>query len=144
AVAKGLEAGKSTFSAQDETPSEAPLSPAATRTLTPMVAASSHAPFKAARACAVQELSGLPQLIETTEGRFAVSWRASLSPSRNPRSVLGAKYTTTRAPGATDPATSMSSSTSPSGPSGFPVGAFPAPSTETTVTFGAGTPSWPK
>jgi hypothetical protein len=58
--------------------------------------------------------------------------------SRNPASVLGAKYTTILAPGATAPITSISSMTSVSGPLVSPVGAFWAPSTETAVTVGAG------
>ena len=39
--------------------------------------------------------------------------------------MLGAKYTATRAPGAIDPTTSISSITSPSGPSASPVGLLP-------------------
>ena len=42
------------------------------------------------------------------------------------------------APGATAPATSMSSATSVSGPLGSPVGAFCAPSTDTAITLGSG------
>ena len=58
--------------------------------------------------------------------------------SRNPASVLGAKYTAMLAPEATAPATSMSSMTSVSGPLVSPVGAFCPPSTETATTAGAG------
>ena len=41
--AKGLEAGKSTWSPPSRTPSEEPLSPAATQTVTPSAAASANA-----------------------------------------------------------------------------------------------------
>jgi len=51
-----------------------------------------------------------------------VSWIEELSAPMNPSSVFGAKYTAIFAPGATAPATSMSSITSPSGPLGLPVG----------------------
>ena len=46
--------------------------------------------------------------------------------------------------GAIAPATSISSSTSPSGPLESPVGVFAAPSTETAVTFGAEIPKFLK
>ena len=55
--------------------------------------------------------------------------------SMKPCSVFGAKYTAMLAPGAIDPATSMSISTSPSAP---PPGLFTAPSTLTATTFGVG------
>ncbi len=54
--------------------------------------------------------------------------------------MLGAKYATRVAAGATDPATSRSSWTSPSGPSGSPLGVFVAPSTETAVMAGGAIP----
>src|SRR5207244_10392121 len=48
------------------------------------------------------------------------------------------------APGATAPATSISSATSPSALFGSPVGAFAAPSTDTALTGGAVIPRFPK
>ena len=65
-------------------PSEAPLSPEATSTVTPMVAASWQAEFSVLRACSVHEFSGPPQLIETIEGRKFVSCTAVVSASINP------------------------------------------------------------
>src|SRR5271155_4473264 len=135
-ITKGLAAGKSTAGVPSVVPSELPLSPDAAKTVTPMVEASSHAEFSASRDCAVHELSGPPQLIETIEGFNVASCTAVVTASMNPWSVLGAKYAAICAAGATAPATSMSSSTSPSAPLGSPVGEFVAPSTETEVTFG--------
>ena len=66
ASAYGLEAGKSTCGAPPLTPSPEPLSPLATVTVTPSVAASSSALSMAARAAAVQPSSGPPQLIDIT------------------------------------------------------------------------------
>src|SRR5271168_2533769 len=62
ASANGLEAGKSTWSAPSLTPSEEPLSPDATHTVMPMVAAAWSASSMAVIACAVQLDSGPPQL----------------------------------------------------------------------------------
>ena len=104
--------------------------------VTPMVEASSQAELKAVSACCVQELSGPPQLMETTAGFNVVSCTAVVSASRKPSSVLGVNYMAICAEGATDPAISISSSTSPSGPLASPVGEFVAPSTETEVTVG--------
>src|SRR5580704_8539525 len=109
-----------------------------------MVAASSHAEFRASRDCAVHELSGPPQLMEMIEGFNLASCAAVVTASMNPWSVFGAKYTAICAAGAIAPATSMSSSTSPSGPLASPVGEFVAPSTETAVTFGVEIPRLPK
>ena len=50
--------------------------------------------------------------------------------------MFGAKYTAMVAPGAIEPTTSTSRTTSPSALFGSPVGAFPAPSTDTAVTLG--------
>ncbi len=50
--------------------------------------------------------------------------------------MFGAKYATIFAPGATAPATSISSITSASGPFALPVGAFFAELTETLLTVG--------
>ena len=69
---------------------------------------------------------------------------AVLTASTKPWSVLGAKYTTWAAPGATEPATSMSSSTSPSAPFGSWPAALTAPSTLAAVTEGTGSFSPPK
>ncbi len=66
-------------------------------------------------------------------GLFAVSKTAEKMASMKPCSVFGAKYTAMLAPGATDPTTWMSISTSPS--AGSP-GLFVAPSTPTATTFG--------
>ena len=91
----------------------------------------------AVMAWTVQLLSAAPQLTEITLGRCSGSWAARLTAFRKPASVLGAKYTTIRAPGALAPTTSMSSITSPSGPLGSPVGLLRAPSTPTALTLGA-------
>src|SRR5437899_12098936 len=84
-------------------------------------------------------VSGAPQLIEITEGLRRASCVAVVIASRKPRSVLGAKYTTILAFGATAPATSISNMTSPSAPSG-PSGRLRAPSIDTPVTVGLGRP----
>ena len=76
--------GKSTVGVPLETPSVEPSSPEAASTVTPMVEASSHAELNALSACCVQELSGPPQLMETTEGFSVVSWTAVVSASRKP------------------------------------------------------------
>src|ERR1700735_800947 len=133
---KGLDAGKSTVGLLSEEPSVEPLSPEAARTVTPTVPASWQAALKEFMACCVHELSGPPQLMEMIEGRFVASWTAVVRASRKPLSVLVVKYTASCAAGATAPTISMSSSTSPSGPSGLPVGAFEPPSTGTTAIFG--------
>ena len=67
-IAPGADAGKSTSRAPEVDPSVAPWSPAATRIVIPIVAASSKADSKAERAWAVQVSSGPPQLIEITFG----------------------------------------------------------------------------
>ena len=72
--------------------------------------------------CAVHVDSGPPQLMEMTDGLLVVSWIAVVMASRKPASVFGLKYTAIRACGAIEPATSISSMTSPSGPSASPVG----------------------
>src|ERR1700733_368525 len=105
-------------------------------TVMPMVAAAWNASSMAVIACAVQVDSGPPQLMEMTDGRLVVSWIAVVMASRKPASVLGLKYTTMFAAGAMDPTTSMSSMTSPSGPSTWPVGAFVPWSTDTAETLG--------
>ena len=56
-----------------DAPSVEPSSPDAARMVTPMVDASSHAELNALSACCVQELSGPPQLMETTAGCSLVS-----------------------------------------------------------------------
>ena len=104
--------------------------------VTPMVEASSQAELNEVSACCVQEDSGPPQLMETTEGLSLVSCTAVVSASRKPWSVLGVKYIAICAEGATAPETSISSSTSPSAPFESPVGEFVASSTETVVTVG--------
>ena len=112
------------------------MSPAAAKTVLPSMAASRNAWLNAVRLWAAKPDSAWPQLMESrvTSG----SWTAAVMASRKPRSVLGAKNTLSRAPGARAPATSMSSSTSPSAPLGSPVGAFRPPSTDTLATVGAG------
>ena len=90
------------------------------------------------RDCADQVSSGPPQLMLMTVG-VGLAWAASLIASTKAWSVLGPKYTTCAAPGATDPATSMSSSTSPSAPEGS-AGALDPPSTLTAVTVGTDRP----
>ena len=89
------------------------------------------------RDCADQESSGPPQLMLITIG-VGAAWAASLIASTKAWSVLGPKYTTCAAPGATEPATSMSRSTSPSAPLGSEPGALDAPSTTAAVTVGTG------
>jgi hypothetical protein len=59
--------------------------------VTPIAAAVWNAESNAVIACCVQEDSGPPQLIETTEGLFVASWIAVVIASRKPASVLGAK-----------------------------------------------------
>ena len=68
----GLEAGKST-TLPPPTPSLEPLSPEATQTVTPIVAAACSALLNACSDCAVHEDSGPPQLIEMTDGLLVVS-----------------------------------------------------------------------
>ena len=91
------------------------------------------------RDCPDQESSGPPQLMLITIG-VGVAWAASLIASTKAWSVLGPKYTTCAAPGATEPATSMSRSTSPSAPLGSEPGALDALSTLAALTDSAGRP----
>ena len=65
-------------------------------------------------ACSSAGSSGPPQLIEITPGLRSLSCTAALIASKNPFPLLGAKYTAMLAFGATAPATSTSSITSPS------------------------------
>ena len=148
ASAKGLDAGKSTcgfpsrslgFRISDE-----PSSPEEQQTVTPSAAASSRARLKALSACGVLSSSVEPQLIEITEGLRTLSCRAVLTAARKPLSVFRAKYTAIFALGATAPATSMSSMTSPSAFGSFPGRLAPTPPslpTPTAVTSGIGNPS---
>src|ERR1700761_450119 len=138
ASAFGEEAGKSQWT--DVCPlgsSLAPLSPAATVTVTPSAAASANAWSMAVRDCSDHWSSDWPQLIETAIG-LGVACTAWEIASMNPWSVLGPKYTSWAAPGATPPTTMMSSSTSPS--ASWP-GELVLPSTPTAVTEGTGRPS---
>src|SRR5580692_2324836 len=66
--ANELDAGKSTWFLPSLTPSEEPLSPEATQTVTPTAAAASKASLKLVMACAVHSDSADPQLIEMTDG----------------------------------------------------------------------------
>src|SRR5258708_463755 len=117
-----------------------PLSPAAAVTVTPSAAASWNAWSIAVRLCFAHCGSGPPQLIEITVG-VGVACTAVDTASMNPWSlVLVAKYTTWVAPGATAPATSMSSATSPSEPLSWP-GEFDPPPTGTALTDGVARPS---
>ncbi len=68
ASTQGLDAGKSTWGARSDSPSEEPLSPDATQTEMPNKAASWKAAWKAFMACEVHSFSGEPQLIEITDG----------------------------------------------------------------------------
>jgi hypothetical protein len=133
----GLVAGKSAWALPSFTPSRDPSSPAAQKTVTPSAPASWKAWSIACIACAVHCDSAAPQLIEMIDGARTWSWTAMVMASRKPRSVFGAKYTAMVAPGATAPATSMSSMTSPSALSGVE-GEFCPPSTETAVIDGSG------
>ena len=122
-----------------------PSSPEAASTVTPSAAASWNVSLTASIAAALQskpKVSNSPQaqLIDSTDGALAASWTAVVMTSTQPCSVQGAKYTAIRAPGATDPATSMSRVTSVSGDAGLPDGEFAAPSTPTGVSVGAGRP----
>ena len=112
-----------------------PPSPAATVTVMPSAAASDMAWSSAVRDCCDQLSSGPPQLMLITTG-VGVAWAAALIASTKAWSVSGPKYTTWAAPGAVDPATSMSSSTSPSAPLGSEPGALEPPSTLAAVTDG--------
>ena len=76
ASACGAEAGKSTCCWPSVTLSVEPLSPAATVTVTPSAAASVRICSICVLACAVHESSDWPQLIETTDGLWVVSWTA--------------------------------------------------------------------
>jgi hypothetical protein len=93
AVTHGLAAGKSTCAAPSGTSSFDPLSPEAQNTETPSSAASWKASSNARRDAAVQlpASSGLPQLIDTTDGRRRASWTAVVIASRNPSLRFGAK-----------------------------------------------------
>ncbi len=73
ASANGDDAGKSTWFAPSLIPSLEPSSPDAAVIVTPSAAASWNAAFIASRVCPENTVSGLPQLIEITEGRFVVS-----------------------------------------------------------------------
>ena len=105
----------------------------------PSAAASVSAWSIAVRDCADQDSSGPPQLMLITIG-VGVACAAALIASTNAWSVLGAKYTTCAAAGATEPATSMSRSTSPSAPFGSDPGELDAPSTLSAVIEGTGRP----
>ncbi len=61
-----------------------PLSPAATVTVMPSIAAAVNASSKFRVACAVHTDSGPPQLMETIDGAWVVSWIAVVMASRNP------------------------------------------------------------
>src|SRR5262249_51631349 len=91
ARAYGLEAGRSTCALRSLIPSDEPLSPEATVTVTPSSAASRRALFIAFFSEVRQLLSGPPQLMEMTEGLFTESWAASVIAWMNPCVVLGAK-----------------------------------------------------
>src|ERR1700741_326408 len=67
-VAKGLEAGKSTWPAEPSTPSLEPLSPAAANTLIPRAAADWKDFVIEFISALDQPASGPPQLIETMVG----------------------------------------------------------------------------
>ena len=71
-------------------PSLLPLSPAAAVTVIPRPTASTNAPSIALRAWAVQASSFCPQLMLIATGR-GVACTASLTASRKPASVFGAK-----------------------------------------------------
>src|ERR1700690_3745414 len=102
----------------------------------PSAAADWQAASNAASDCCVQVDSGPPQLIDITLGLFVVSCTAVVMASINPWSVLGVKYTAILAPAATEPATSISSITSPSELLALE-GLFFPPSTLTAVMAGA-------
>ncbi len=87
----GLEAGKSTCTLPSDTPSDEPLSPAATQIVTPIAAAAWNAWSYCVIACVVQFVSAEPQLIEITEGLLTLSWTAVVMASRKPAVVLGVK-----------------------------------------------------
>src|SRR5262249_47758420 len=99
--ANGLDAGKSTWARPSgASPNGAnrsgfsspePASPEAQQTVTPRAAAAWKASSNCFMAWSVQFFSGLPQLIETTEGLLTLSWSARVTASRNPCDVFGAK-----------------------------------------------------
>src|SRR6516165_6277642 len=72
ASAKGLDAANSTCAFPSPTPSPEPLSPDAQQTVTPRAAAVCKAWSNEFIACAVQLLSGPPQLMEMTEALLVV------------------------------------------------------------------------
>ena len=139
ASAFGEEAGKSQCTCVCSLGSSLdPLSPAATVTVTPSAAPSANAWSIAVRDCADHWSSDWPQLMETAIG-VGVACTAWETVSMKPWSVLGEKYTTWEAPGATPPTTSMSSSTS--GSAAESPGELDPPSTPTAVTEGTESPS---
>src|SRR5579884_418968 len=85
----GLDAGKSTVLVL--VPSLEPLSPDATVMVTPRAAADWQALSSAVMEDCDQLDSGPPQLMESVDGLFAVSWTAVVMASINPWSLLGAK-----------------------------------------------------
>ena len=135
ASACGLDAGKSQCGWPSLTASPLPLSPDATHTVMPIAAASAMAASRLVRACAVQESSDSPQLMLIAVGT-GVAWTAAVTAATKPWSLLGAKYTSWAAPGATEPTTSMSSRTSPSAPDGSWPATFLPPATLTAVIDG--------
>src|SRR5471030_2010177 len=110
-----------------------PLSPDEAKSVTPSACASAITLVSALMFG--QPLSLPPQLIDSTEGRLVASWIAVENASTHPWSVLGAKYTTSLAPGATDPATAISRITSVSA---LAPGELTAPSMPTDDTAGTG------
>src|ERR1700683_1452518 len=107
--------------------------------VTPMAAPAWNASLTAWMAAADQISwpSANPQLMDSTEGLRWLSCTAVVTASTQPGSVKCEKYTARRAPGATDPATSISSITSVSGLSCPGAGLLCMPSTDTAVTEGA-------
>ena len=86
----GLAAGKSTCARRSVSLSALPSSPAAAVTVTPSAPASANASSIAVRACAVHWSSLCPQLMLIAAG-VGSACAASLTASRKPASVLGAK-----------------------------------------------------
>src|SRR6266536_3227068 len=131
----GSDAGKSQCSAPSATPSVAPLSPVAAHTVIPSAAASEKISSIASVVWPGHLSSDAPQLVLIAVG-VGFAWTAVENASIWPCAVLGAKYTTSVALGASAPGTSTSSMTSLSALGSVP-GLFVALSTPTAVIDGA-------
>ncbi len=111
--------GSRACAAPSWTPSPLPLSPAATVTVTPRAAASASASSKADRGLLGPGVLRAAQLMLTAAG-VGSAWTASDNASGNPGRCSARSRRRVPPPGASAPATSRSSITSPSAPSADP------------------------